>query len=285
MIYERPEEPGKKPALLLTLLVHGLLIAVLFFGVQWKRKPPEVYEVELWSARPVPAVQAPPPEAAEPPPPEIKPEPRPTPKAEPRPEPRPEPKPAPKVEPPAPKKPDIAIKEEKKPPKPEPKKPEPEPKKPEPPKPEPKKSEPPRPEAKPEPKAPDFSDMLKREAAERSPRPNNSQQMNKMAAAEAEQRAAAGKKGLQDYAAKIRAKVKGNISLPPSIQGNPEAIFEVNQLPTGEVLEVKLKRSSGNASLDAAIERAILKSSPLPKPDDPALFERTLEIKYKPFEE
>ena len=130
MIYERPEEPGKKPALLLTLLVHGLLIAVLFFGVQWKRKPPEVYEVELWSARPVPAVQAPPPEAAEPPPPEIKPEPRPTPKAEPRPEPRPEPKPAPKVEPPAPKKPDIAIKEEKKPPKPEPTKPEPEPKKP-----------------------------------------------------------------------------------------------------------------------------------------------------------
>ena len=109
--------------------------------------------------------------------------------------------------------------------------------------------------------------------------------MNKMAAAEAEQRAAAGKKGLQDYAAKIRAKVKGNISLPPSIQGNPEAIFEVNQLPTGEVLEVKLKRSSGNASLDAAIERAILKSSPLPKPDDPALFQRTLEIKYKPFEE
>ena len=57
------------------------------------------------------------------------------------------------------------------------------------------------------------------------------------------------------------------------------------ELPTGEVLEVKLRRSSGNPSLDAAIERAILKSSPLPKPDDPALFQRTLEIKYKPFEE
>ena len=54
---------------------------------------------------------------------------------------------------------------------------------------------------------------------------------------------------------------------------------------TGEVLEVKLRRSSGIGSLDAAIERAILKSSPLPKPDDPALFQRTLEIKYKPFEE
>jgi len=290
MILERPEEPGRKYALTFTILVHVGLLAVLFFGVQWKRSQPDVVEVELWSSRPTPAVQAaaPPP----PPPPEVKPEPRP--------EPKPQPKAEPKPEPPPPKKPDIAIKEEKKPPKPEPKKPEPEPKKSEPkpePKPEPKKPEPkpeprpepkkpePKPEVKPEPKAPDFSEMLKREAAERSPRPNNSQQMNKMAAAEAEQRAAAGKKGLQDYAAKIRQKVKGNISLPPNIQGNPEAIFEVNQLPTGEVLEVKLRRSSGNHSLDAAIERAILKSSPLPKPDDPALFQRTLEIKYKPFEE
>ena len=284
MILERPEEPGKKYALTFTILVHVGLLAFLFFGVQWKRSQPDVVEVELWSSRPTQAVQA---LAPPPPPPQTKPEPQP--------EPKPVVKPEPKPLPPPPQKPDIAIKEEKKPPKPEPKKPEPEPKKPEPPKPEPKKPEPPkpepkkpeppRPEAKPEPKAPDFSEMLKREAAERSPRPNNSQQLAKAAAAEAEQRAAAGKKGLQDYAAKIRQKVKGNISLPPNIQGNPEAIFEVNQLPTGEVLEVKLKRSSGNPSLDAAIERAILKSSPLPKPDDPALFRRDLEIKYKPFEE
>ena len=106
-----------------------------------------------------------------------------------------------------------------------------------------------------------------------------------MAAAESEQRAASNKRGLADYAAKIRGKVRGNIVLPPSIQGNPEAIFAVDQLPSGEILAVKLKRSSGNPGLDAAIERAILKSSPLPKPDDPALFQRELKINYKPFEE
>jgi colicin import membrane protein len=72
---------------------------------------------------------------------------------------------------------------------------------------------------------------------------------------------------------------------PPSIQGNPEAVFIVDQLPSGEVLKVDLKRSSGNPGLDQAIERAIRKSSPLPKPDDPAFFQRSLEIKYKPFEE
>jgi colicin import membrane protein len=266
MIRERQVEPGRNKALAFTVLVHAGLIAALFLGVQWKRSQPDAFEVELWAARPTPAVQPAPP----PPVPEVKPEPKPEPKAE------------PKVAPPPPPKPDIAIKEEKK--KPEPKKPDPP--KPEP-KPEPRKPEPkPEPKAEPRPPAPDFSEMLKREAAERTPRTaNSSQQMAKAAAAEAEQRAAADKKGMQDYAAKIRGKVRGNIVLPPAIQGNPEAVFEVIQLPSGEVLSVALKRSSGNAGLDAAIERAILKSSPLPKPDNPALYQRTLEIRYRPFEE
>ena len=279
MIFERPEEPGKKYALAFTFLVHAGLIAALFLGVQWKRSAPEVMEVELWSSRPTPAthVLPPPPPPSEP---EVRP---PPPKPVPKVEPKPEPLPA--------KKPDIVIKEEKK--KPEPKKvepkpePKPEPKKPEP-KPEPKKQEPkkpePKPEVKPQPKVPDFSKELSRETSELKPRPST-QHMANAAAAESEQRASSNKRGLADYAAKIRGKVKGNVSLPPSIQGNPEAIFVVNQLPSGEVLDVKLKRSSGNSALDATIERAILKSSPLPKPDDPALFQRELTIKYKPFEE
>lgn len=172
-----------------------------------------------------------------------------------KPEPKPEPKPLPKVElklePPPPKKPEA------------------------------------KPAVKPELALPDFSKELASETAQLKSRPNatSTKQMTNAAEAEAEQRAASGKRGMLDYAAKIRGKVRGNIFLPPNIQGNPEAIFEVNQLPSGEVLDVKLKRSSGNAGLDSAIERAILKSSPLPKPDDPALFQRTLEIKYKPFEE
>jgi len=275
MIPEKFDEPGKNKALAFTVLVHAGLIAALFFGVQWKRNQPDVVEVELWSSRPASAVQAAPPPPP-PPPQEVKPEPKP--------EPKPAPKLEPKPEPPPPRKPDIAIKEEKKPPKPEPKKPEPEPK-PEPKKPE-AKPEPKKPEAKPEPRVPDFSKELASETAQLKTRPNTSaRQMTDAAAAEAEQRAAAGKRGMLDYAAKIRGKVRGNIVLPPGIQGNPEAIFEVNQLPSGEVLDVKLKRSSGNPGLDSAIERALLKSSPLPKPDDPALFQRTLEIKYKPFEE
>ncbi|MBS1144097.1 MAG: Cell division and transport-associated protein TolA [Proteobacteria bacterium] len=259
MILDKPEEPGKKYALAFTVLVHVALLAFLFFGVQWKRSKPEIMEVELWSAQPAPAQYVPPPP---PPEPEVKPEP-------PKPIPRVEPKPEPVV-----KKPEIVVKEDKK--KPEPKKPEP---KPEPPKPEPKKPEPP----KAQPKF-DFSKELARETADLKPRPNT-QQLANAAAAEAEQRASSNKRGLADYASKIRGKIRGNIVLPPSIQGNPEAIFVVNQLPGGEVLDVTLKRSSGNPALDIAIERAIRKSSPLPKPDDPSLFKRELEIKYRPLEE
>jgi colicin import membrane protein len=47
---------------------------------------------------------------------------------------------------------------------------------------------------------------------------------------------------------------------------------------------VKLRKSSGHAALDAAIERAILKSSPLPKPDKAELFNRSLELKFRPLD-
>ena len=86
------------------------------------------------------------------------------------------------------------------------------------------------------------------------------------------------------YADKIRTTIKRNIVLPSDIKGNPEAIFDVIQLPTGEVLSVKLVKSSGHKLYDEAVERAIYKSSPLPKPDRPEQFRRELELKFRPQE-
>ena len=256
MIPDRPAEPGKKKAVAFTLIVHLLLILALFFGVQWKRSEPEAMNVELWSPVPVQATRvAPPP----PPPKEVAPAPKPLP-VEP-----------PKVVPP--KAPEIVVKEEKK---------KPEPKKPEPPKPEPKPEVKPVDKKPPPPKVDPFKEMLERESRQRQ----STAEQNLLATlADKEQKAAANRRGLESYAAKIRGKIRGNIVLPPAIQGNPEAIFMVNQLPGGEILDIRLKRSSGIPALDEAIERAIRKSSPLPKPDDPSLFQRTLEIKYRPFEE
>ena len=86
-----------------------------------------------------------------------------------------------------------------------------------------------------------------------------------------------------DYVGKIRAKVKGNIPFL-EMTGNPEAVFEVVQLPTGEVLTVTLKKPSGNPAYDEAVQRAIQKSSPLPKPDQADVFRRELTLKFRPLE-
>lgn len=99
------------------------------------------------------------------------------------------------------------------------------------------------------------------------------------------QAAAARSKAIAAYGDRIRARIRSRIVLPPDIKGNPVARFEVVQLPSGEVMSVKLTKPSGHAGYDAAVERAIHGASPLPKPDDPALFERILNLTFCPQEE
>jgi colicin import membrane protein len=86
------------------------------------------------------------------------------------------------------------------------------------------------------------------------------------------------------YVNKIKNKVRSNVVLPPDIAEGLEAIFDVAQLPSGDVLTARLRKSSGNRAYDEAVERAILKSSPLPKPDRPEQFERDLQLKFRPKE-
>jgi colicin import membrane protein len=92
--------------------------------------------------------------------------------------------------------------------------------------------------------------------------------------------------GLPDagYIDKIRTKIRNNVRVPTGIKGNPEAVFDVVQLPTGEVLSAKLVKSSGHQLYDEAVERAIWKSSPLPKPDRPEQFLRQFTLRFKPLE-
>ena len=190
----------------------------------------------------------------EPPPPPVA-APKPVPKPEPKVEPEP-PKPEPKIE-----KPDIVEK-----PKPPPK-----------PKPEVKpKPEPPKPKAKPDDR--EFQRQLREQLAQEQAAAQE-RQIKEMLARE---QAAVSSRALAGWTDKIRAKIRGNILLPPDLTGNPEAIFDVTLLPTGEVLGAKMRKSSGHKGYDEAVERAILKSSPLPKPDQPSLFQRQLELHFRP---
>ena len=98
----------------------------------------------------------------------------------------------------------------------------------------------------------------------------------------AQAQAAIRSRALAQWTDKIRTKIRGNIILPQDIPGNPEAVFDVTLLPTGEVFAVRKTKSSGHPAYDDAVERAIMKSSPLPQPDDRSLFQRQLQLKFRP---
>lgn len=254
-IFEERADPGRALSILLAAAMHAVLLLVLIFGVRWQNRPPEAVQVELWN----PPAEAPPVE---------------------------EPKPVPKVEPALP--PVIA--------KPEPVVPKPEivetKAPPPPPKPKPVAKTEPKVEPKPVSKPVAKADTLK-------PRVDESKRFQEELAREqaslaidrerqhirdllAKDAVAVSSKSKADWVDKIRAKIRGNILVPPDIQGNPEAHFIVVQLPTGEVLSRKLVKSSGHRAYDEAVERAILKSSPLPRPDKPELFERELRLTFRP---
>ncbi|NDA92819.1 MAG: TonB C-terminal domain-containing protein [Betaproteobacteria bacterium] len=68
------------------------------------------------------------------------------------------------------------------------------------------------------------------------------------------------------YAAKLRAAIRANTVFGQSFTGNPRAEFTVSLSAACEVLQVRLKSSSGNKSWDEAAERAINRTTPFPKP-------------------
>jgi colicin import membrane protein len=266
----RQPEPGRAQAGVLAVLVHIAFFAFMIFGLSWKISPPEGMMVELWDSLPQPVPSAPPAPSKPIEPPEPAPKP-----VEPTPEVK-EAKPLPPAQetPPPPPKPDIAIKEKPEKPKPVEKKPVE------------KKLQPPK----------DLKELIeesekkeKKELKEREQKARVAAEMEQVRrdqeAKDKLQAQAAARSRLaneiDEYKARILARIKRNIVMPPDLPGNPVAEFDVTLLPGGDVLDVKLRRSSGFAAFDTAVERAIYLSKPLPLPPDPALFPqfRNLSIK------
>jgi len=99
------------------------------------------------------------------------------------------------------------------------------------------------------------------------------------AARERGERVAAIGRMVDEHIDKIKNKIRRNIVMPPDVAEDARAEFSVTLLPGGSVLGARLVRSSGNAAYDNAVERAILKSQPLPLPADAALFNKFRELK------
>ena len=303
-------EPERALSGVLSIVVHLAFLGMLLFTVTWQRKLPEPVSVDLWQdlpSTPGPKALPPPKEEVRPPPPpreEVKPPPPPPPKVEPKPAPPPKPEPKP-AEPP---KPDIALKEKLEKEKREKERHEQE------------KIERERREKEKIEKQKRIEELReleeqkkleKQQKLEQAKRAEEQKKLEKqakleeqrkfeeiraretreLAAAQARREQAAAASAAQgksdaEAIARIRSRIRNFIVLPQELHGNPEAEFDVVVLPGGDVLSVKLVKSSGVAAYDSAVERAILKAQPLPVPSEPASFARfrNLHLKFRPNE-
>lgn len=96
--------------------------------------------------------------------------------------------------------------------------------------------------------------------------------------------ASANSKVLESWMGKIQVHIRSRINknIADNVPGNPDSVFMVTLLPNCEVLKISKLKSSGNKAYDDEVERAILRSSPLPKPDKSDIFDRELRLTFRP---
>jgi colicin import membrane protein len=245
-IFEERADPGRVLSALLAAVMHAALFLVLLFGVRWQNRPPEAVQVELWNppAEALPVEEPTPVPKVEPPPPPavVKPEPE-VPKPEIVEKKAPPPKPAPKVEP---------------------------------------KPEPPKAAAKP--RVDETQKRIREELAREQASlavDRESQHIREQLAKDA---GAATAKALATWVGKIQTHIRSRINkdIAEAVPGNPSSVFVVTLLPNCEVLKIALQKSGGNKAYDDEVERAILRASPLPRPDRAEVFDRELRLTFRP---
>lgn len=101
--------------------------------------------------------------------------------------------------------------------------------------------------------------------------------------ADEERRTTAVAGGLRSqYVAMIQARIQRNWIRPASARPGLKCTVRVTQIPGGEVMGATLGACNGDEAVRQSIVSAVLRSSPLPAPPDPSLFERNLVIEFVP---
>lgn len=291
-----PPTPGMLRAFVLAILAHGLLVAALTAGVQWKRESAQLaVEAELWSAVPIQAA-----------PPAPEPTPLPEPPVPPvaKPEAKPEPVPtAAEIKAQA----DIAIAKEKE---------------------KAKLLKEKQLALEKEKLAKEKLELEKKKQAELDKQKLTrleqekkdkqdklkKEQADKLAAEKDKQAEANAAKSREDqikrmerlagstsgagntpggsaaaqssgpsagYAGRIVGRIKPYITYPDNIDGNPRVEVEIRTSPSGNILSARITQSSGVKSWDEAITRAIEKTEMLPKDVDGTV-PKSLLIGFRP---
>jgi colicin import membrane protein len=119
---------------------------------------------------------------------------------------------------------------------------------------------------------------------ERAAQRQREEEMLRAAALEAEANAARDAGLLDQYIAMIESRIKQHWDRPLSARPGIDCIVNVVQLPSGDVMSATVASCNGDDAVRRSIERAVMDASPLPKPPNPALFERNVRVNFRPDE-
>lgn len=87
---------------------------------------------------------------------------------------------------------------------------------------------------------------------------------------------------LARYQYAIQQRIQQAWIRPASAMPGLKCVVEVRQIPGGQVVGVSITSCNGDAAVQRSIEAAVYKASPLPEPENPALFDRNLRITFEP---
>jgi len=103
--------------------------------------------------------------------------------------------------------------------------------------------------------------------------------------ADEEEGVALARSGVMDeYRTLLAQAIERSWIRPPSARAGLECTMYVTQAPGGTVLDVRLGACNGDEAVRESITNAVFRASPLPPPRDQRLFERRLEIVFRPTE-
>jgi colicin import membrane protein len=245
----------------LSVLLHGALLAALVYGWMMFRRPPPkptlAIEATVVDARAVRGAVRPPPQPAPPA----------------APEPTPPPPPQEPVGPPPPTPEELARREEQR-----------------------QQAEAAAAEerrvaeekAAAERKAREVAEARKRAAEERQrlaeaqDTSERQEELKRSLAAEEKSNVARSSAALASWESQIAAKINRAWLRPPTARAGISCVLNVTQVPGGAVTEVSIGECNGDQAVRESIEAAVYRASPLPPPPDPALFDRSLRINFRP---
>ncbi|MDE2273742.1 MAG: TonB C-terminal domain-containing protein [Gammaproteobacteria bacterium] len=87
---------------------------------------------------------------------------------------------------------------------------------------------------------------------------------------------------MQQWTALVRQKVQSNWNEPANAPADLSCKVQVEQVPGGTVANAQIISCNGNEAIQQSVITAVLRSSPLPPPPEPSLFQRVFVLNFTP---